>query len=1105
MKLLDSKCLESNVVELKFVDCIDSSLKFNVGESIGFFEDTSSYYIKQADSFCEVDFTHAGLKQAVDHSSSGTVTAVVCYQNINAVAIRFIYLNGKYEQPLELILDDLQVENIAKLSGESKSFSNARAWFQEEFFFTNEDNQVSVLLESNSSKKQQRISIIGAYYRAVMDKISNTWLVTLISPLDGLFGSVIQYNGEHKLIDDLAERSANKPEYNAILEQHTKEYGSYFQLWQQYSETYWKQHAEVARGTGYLKYIQTTPCSTEVIKYKFKIGENKLESFVDNYKSELEKLGDSFLTANLELQVGKDIPDWLNENEGSTSDINSQNPLILSNVKLTKDAIIATLSKRPPDNGYLFISLNGVKKQYERQQRAFDLLRQGNNSLPQLRSIFEGLNPPTIGRRKTIRPMTSSLRKTLGDKKLNKGQEKALKIALNTPDIALIIGPPGTGKTQVISAIQQRIAEEGDKVGAPIQYQTLLSSYQHDAVDNVVARSGVFGLPAIKVGGRQKNSNGMSNVGVKAWIAERTNKLMPELDAAINDSEELSALGLFANQCIRAKISNEPMKTKDCLTKANSQLSILVNEYGLNLSKEYLDAFQTLSDRYQDIGGINLLETDKSTLRKAVWGLRTESISFEDDGEYRLEQLSKELKIHSSTARYLEQLTELRKTASKPEQFCDFKEILLISLQGGYLPPDSRCMSNQECKVADKVIDELEKAISSIPRLGQLYFRRKYIQSLSGSERRVTKAITDYVSVIGATCQQAAGDSMTSIKQVQHSNEITFGSVIVDEAARANPLDLMIPMSMAEKRVVLVGDHRQLPHMLEPRVEKELQDNNEIEITQSELLKQSLFERLYRTLKDFEQESGEKRVAMLDTQYRMHPLLGSFVSREFYEAFDLPPIESGLKEDCFDNDIPGYENKVAAWIDIPESAGKMASKAGSKYREVEAERIANEALGLLHSRPDLSVGIITFYAAQRDLIQEKMVNLGVLSNTSEGFIPNAGFDVLTNGEERFRVGTVDAFQGKEFDVVLLSPVRSWSKPAEMNVDSVNKKLGFLRIPNRINVAMSRQKSLLIVVGDKSLASPELEQALSSDADEKVLVGFPAFLNQMCEKEHGLVL
>ena len=50
-------------------------------------------------------------------------------------------------------------------------------------------------------------------------------------------------------------------------------------------------------------------------------------------------------------------------------------------------------------------------------------------------------------------------------------------------------------------------------------------------------------------------------------------------------------------------------------------------------------------------------------------------------------------------------------------------------------------------------------------------------------------------------------------------NDTVFRTVIVDEAARSNPLDILIPMALAERRIILVGDHRQLPHILEPDIE----------------------------------------------------------------------------------------------------------------------------------------------------------------------------------------------------------------------------------------------------------------------------------------------
>ena len=115
-----------------------------------------------------------------------------------------------------------------------------------------------------------------------------------------------------------------------------------------------------------------------------------------------------------------------------------------------------------------------------------------------------------------------------------------------------------------------------------------------------------------------------------------------------------------------------------------------------------------------------------------------------------------------------------------------------------------------------------------------------------------------------------------------------------------------------------------------------------------------------------------------------------------------------------------------------------------------------------------------------------------------------------SSEEGLRVGSVDAFQGKEFDVVFLSCVRTWhaprvnkvdqkKQPTEDNTDShetrLNELFGFLRLPNRMNVAMSRQRQMLICVGDAQLATNEFAKE-----------GIPALnaLYQLCGGEHGSI-
>jgi superfamily I DNA and/or RNA helicase len=96
--------------------------------------------------------------------------------------------------------------------------------------------------------------------------------------------------------------------------------------------------------------------------------------------------------------------------------------------------------------------------------------------------------------------------------------------------------------------------------------------------------------------------------------------------------------------------------------------------------------------------------------------------------------------------------------------------------------------------------------------------------------------------------------------------------------------------------------------------------------------------------------------------------------------------------------------------------------------------------------------------------------------------------------ERLRIGTVDAFQGKEFDVVFLSVTRSNDFPGGTD-EQQRRKFGHLMLENRLCVAMSRQQRLLVAVGD--LAFVQAEDARTP------LRALRAF-TKLCGGEHGVV-
>src|SRR5262249_49951977 len=141
-----------------------------------------------------------------------------------------------------------------------------------------------------------------------------------------------------------------------------------------------------------------------------------------------------------------------------------------------------------------------------------------------------------------------------------------------------------------------------------------------------------------------------------------------------------------------------------------------------------------------------------------------------------------------------------------------------------------------------EIVAGFEDRVAESPDDGVAAALLDYREALDGDPEAVQWTLREYTASYAATCQQASSPAMREAKQRTRIEDVSFETVIVDEAARANPLDLMIPLIHAERRIVLVGDHNQLPQMLEPDVEREF----DADLRQR--LSESLFQRLFTAL-----------------------------------------------------------------------------------------------------------------------------------------------------------------------------------------------------------------------------------------------------------------
>jgi superfamily I DNA and/or RNA helicase len=334
----------------------------------------------------------------------------------------------------------------------------------------------------------------------------------------------------------------------------------------------------------------------------------------------------------------------------------------------------------------------------------------------------------------------------------------------------------------------------------------------------------------------------------------------------------------------------------------------------------------------------------------------------------------------------------------------------------------------------------------------------------------IRKLYVKHANVIGTTCVASARkDFIESYPE--------FDVVIIDEVSKATPPELLLPM-LKGKKIILVGDHHQLPPLLgNDTLEETLQemadesDDFEGKVELKKLLEESLFERLFKNL-------PKSNKTMLAIQYRMHNNIMSTIS-QFYEQ-ENDRLQCGLTDSDSDRDhkleSPLIQrNNHLLWLDMPNEPAYFEErmKGGkSLYNPAELKRIGallkelNEAVeeakqaGRMKAGEKKSVGVISFYGEQVKRL-DRMIH-------QELRLPH-----LT-----IRIGTVDRFQGMEMDVIVLSMVR--------NHNNKQDDIGFARDYRRLNVALSRARELLVLIGSTKMFTERTKHNVTKQMYKNVL-------------------
>lgn len=368
--------------------------------------------------------------------------------------------------------------------------------------------------------------------------------------------------------------------------------------------------------------------------------------------------------------------------------------------------------------------------------------------------------------------------------------------------------------------------------------------------------------------------------------------------------------------------------------------------------------------------------------------------------------------------------------------------------------------------------------------------------------KKVFYSYRNNCNVIGATCSSITEKNYAAIESQKEDVEsrfmkryknifkddehLAFDVVVQDEASKATPSELSMPLVYGTKSII-IGDHRQLP----PNLDREdilyklhYQALQSVDVDEKEQivelekfvrhnfdqLEKSHFERLFT-------QANPSIKGTFRKQYRMHPDINKVIEQFYTKDGGL---ECGFINEDYESegtpfsryhgiDIEGLlspENHVV-WIDTnsPEIAeGTSRTNKGevdaiewvlSQFAESESFAKYNSRF---HNEEDKEIGLITFYGAQLKQLRRLQANY--------------------SGKLTLKPSSVDRFQGMERNIVVVSLVRS-NCIAENEKQAPDfrvykelgyrkqKDFGFAKSPNRLNVALSRAKRLLIIVGNSA--------------------------------------
>ncbi|WP_303292284.1 AAA domain-containing protein [Marinobacter sp. SS5-14b] len=651
---------------------------------------------------------------------------------------------------------------------------------------------------------------------------------------------------------------------------------------------------------------------------------------------------------------------------------------------------------------------------------------------------------------------------------MNLEQRMAVGQALSK-QLTIITGPPGTGKSQVVTNLLINAAWQGKKV--------LFASKNNKAVDVVETRVNTLGPRPL-----------LLRMGSNAYQLKLKEYLQALLSAAASEDEKLEY-----DHCVEAHDAliqqSESLKKKqaDFIAHRNTvdKLEQSIEEYREELGEKVfarvrsldLEAFENQhrglekavrqADKTQQgfftrLFWNNARKKRFEQLNEAITGFQTftealelkappsvvddEHVTQWADVSSNISELSGRI---SRIKKYFSALTELQQGTSLEEintrQLKLYESISANSdkLWKGWLKVSPAKLTASDRTLLSRYVSVLQMITDSGGGKVQRNVWKQYYE--------LTEKVSHLLPCWAVTSLSARGKLPFTAGY--------YDLVVFDEASQCDVASAL-PLLYRAKSAVVIGDPKQLPHISSIHKSQDMQLLDRFDLTQDFIQWAYSWNSLFDTTSSY---ANAEDIVNLKDHHRSHADIINFSNEFFYEG----RLRVATQYDRLQR--PSRKSPGVRWQDIK---GKtIRPSTGSAVNKQEAQAIVEELYHLVvEQRYQGSVGVVTPFRAQANLIKELCFKDRTLSSMLD--------------ERGFLCDTVHRFQGDERDVIVFSPVVS--EGASFGTTTFLKRSG-----NLFNVAITRARAMLLVIGDS-------EAAKSSDVE--YLSEFARYVEQLSEEK-----